>query len=160
MNHVVGIADMKVSTNAADTITTHALGSCLAVTVYDPAACVGGMVHVMLPLSKIQREKAEKNPCTFVDTGVPLLFTECFKAGAEKQRVIVKVVGGASIRTFEGNDYFQIGESNFALLSKLLRKNGILMKAHDVGGTHWRTVSLSLGDGRVTVTTEEKQVVL
>src|SRR5215510_11940723 len=138
MNHIVGIADMKVSTNAEDTITTHALGSCLAITVYDVKACVGGLVHVMLPLSTIQIDKAGKNPCTFVDTGVPLLFTECYKAGAEKQRMSVKVAGGACIMP-EGNDYFQIGESNFSLLRTLLKRNGILMKAHDVGGKHWRT---------------------
>ena len=159
MNHVVGIADMKVSTNAEDTITTHALGSCLAITVYDVKARVGGLVHVMLPLSTIQVDKAGKNPCTFVDTGVPLLFMECYKAGAQKQRMTVKVAGGASIMP-DGNDCFQIGESNFSLLRKLLKKNGVLIKAHDVGGKHWRSVSLSLADGRVTVTTEERQVVL
>jgi len=33
--HTVGVADMKVSTKRDDLIITHALGSCLGVTVYD-----------------------------------------------------------------------------------------------------------------------------
>jgi chemotaxis protein CheD len=160
MNYVVGIAEMRVSKSAEDIITTHALGSCLAVTVYDPVARVGGMIHAMLPLSRFQSESAVKNPCTFIDTGVPRLFTECYKAGALKQRVIVKVAGGAAIQMAEGKDQFRIGEANFSLLQRLLEKNGVVMCAHDVGGNRWRTVSLSLADGRVLVTTEEGQVVL
>ena len=38
---VVGIADCKVSRDPADVLVTHALGSCIAVLVYDPVAKSG-----------------------------------------------------------------------------------------------------------------------
>jgi chemotaxis protein CheD len=53
MRHIVGVADMKISSSPEDEIITFALGSCLGITVYDPVAHIGGMVHVMLPSSSM-----------------------------------------------------------------------------------------------------------
>ena len=65
---VVGVGDMKVSGTKSEEIITYALGSCLGVTIHDPVVGVGGMLHVMLPNSKVDPKKAEKNPYMFVDT--------------------------------------------------------------------------------------------
>ena len=151
MKHIVGVADMKIATQSGDELITYALGSCLGITLYDPVAQVGGLLHVMLPLSTIDPAKAKDNPCMFVDTGVPRLFLDCYKAGAQKQRVVVKVAGGASVHPNEEEDLFQIGKRNFVMLRKLLWKNGVLLKAHDVGGSHSRTMSLDITTGTVSL---------
>jgi chemotaxis protein CheD len=131
---------------------TYALGSCLGLTVYDPAARVGALLHVMMPASTISPEKAAANPFLFVDTAVPLMFRRCYELGAQKERAIVKVAGGASPTTGGGDaDYFQIGKRNMVQLRKLLWKNGVLLKGEDVGGTASRTMSLSLGTGDVLI---------
>jgi len=149
--HTVGIADMAVSKDPDDSIITHALGSCLGITIHDPVAQVGGLLHVMLPLSTIDPSKASSRPYMFVDTGVPRLFLECYKLGAQKSRVILKVAGGASSKANPDDDYFEIGKRNFIMLRKLLWKNGMLIKAHDVGGSDSRTMSLAVGTGDVTL---------
>jgi chemotaxis protein CheD len=149
--HIVGVADMKVSTKEGDLIITHALGSCLGITVHDPMACVGGLVHVMLPLSTIDPVKADRNPFMFVDTGFPKLLIECFKIGAQKQRLEIMVAGGANSQDRVENDLFQIGKRNFIILRKVLWKNGLLLKSYDVGGGNSRTMSLEIGTGRVTI---------
>jgi chemotaxis protein CheD len=150
LKHIVGVGDMCVSSQPYDLIITYALGSCLGLTVYDPVAGVGGLLHMMLPLSEIDAVKAKENPCMFVDTGVPMLFQECYKAGARKERMAVKVAGGATAKV-EGQDFFQIGKRNFIILRKLLWKNGLLIKSEDVGGFHSRTMSLEIGTGVVTI---------
>jgi chemotaxis protein CheD len=142
---------MKISSNPEDQLVTHALGSCLGIAVYDPVARVGGMLHVMLPLSSTDPEKAKRCPYMFVDTGVPRLFLGCYKAGAKKERLQVKVAGGACIHCNENNDFFQIGKRNFVVLRKILWQNGIMLTAHDVGGNECRTLSLDIGTGEVTV---------
>lgn len=149
MRIVVGIADMKLSAGRGDQLITHALGSCLGITIYDPVAGVGGMLHAMLPQSSIDAEKAAENPSMFVDTGVPRLFLEAYKLGAQKRRLEVKVAGGAATQGNADDDYFQIGKRNILMLRKLLWKNGVLIKAEDVGGTFSRTMTLDLGEGRV-----------
>ena len=150
MKHIVGIADMKVIQEPGDTIVTYALGSCLGIIIYDPVARVGGMLHVMLPLSSMDPVKAEGKPCMFVDTGVALLFREAYAAGAAKNRLIVKVAGGASIQHNVGSQ-LDIGKRNYIVLKKLLWKNGVLIKAEDVGGEGARTVSFDLDSGQVLV---------
>ena len=149
MTHVVGVADMRISANPEDGLITYALGSCLGIAIHDPVARVGGLLHIMLPLGTVDPAKATKNPYMFVDTGVPRLFMDCYKAGARKERLTVKVAGGASNN--EGEDYFQIGKRNFTILRKLLWKNGVLLKAHDVGGKLSRTMILDIGTGTVTL---------
>ncbi len=148
MQHVIGVADMKISVERDDVLITYALGSCLGITIYDPVACVGGMLHVMLPLSTIAPLKAKANPYMFIDTGVPRLFIKCYKAGAKKERLVVKVAGGACLQK---EDRFQIGKRNFLMLKKLLWKNNVLLRAHDIGGTYARTMTLDISTGEVTI---------
>ncbi len=59
MEHIVGVADMKVSNRNGDTIVTYSLGSCIGLAIYDPKVKVGGMLHYMLPNSAIDPEKAK-----------------------------------------------------------------------------------------------------
>ncbi len=154
MKHIVGVADMKVCSAPDDTIITHALGSCLGIVIHDPVACVAGMLHVMLPQSSIDAEKAKANPCMFVDSGVPKLFREAYAAGAVKGRIVVKVAGGAAVHCGEGDDYFQIGKRNFVALRSILWKNGVLLKSHDVGGSEPRGLAVDVGTGEVVISTK------
>ncbi len=151
MNVTVGMAEFKVLHAREDTLITHALGSCLGITVFDPVLGVGGLLHAMLPDSTIDPRKARDNPAMFIDTGVPLLFRECYALGAQKQRMILKVAGGATSRAHPQDDYFRIGERNFIALRKLLWKNNVLIDAHDVGGTESRTMLFSLWNGEVQI---------
>jgi chemotaxis protein CheD len=151
MKQIVGIADMKISSQPGDVLITYALGSCLGITIYDPVAKVGGMLHVMLPLSSVNAAKAAENPMMFVDTGVPELFKACYRVGAKKERLILKVAGGASLQNNEENDQFQIGKRNFLMLRKLLWKNNVLIEAWDVGESHSRTMSLDISSGEVVL---------
>lgn len=159
MKHVIGIADMKVSSAKDDILITYALGSCLGIAIYDPVAQVGGLIHIMLPLSSVNPEKAQSNPLMFVDTGVPLLFKNCYKLGAQKDRLIVKVAGGASLNHHD-DDQFQIGKRNFTMLRKLLWKNNVLLNAYDVGENHSRTMSLNINNGEVLLKISNQEKIL
>jgi len=146
---IVGIADMAMTTDPASTLVTYALGSCIGVTVFDPVAQVGGMLHLMLPQSTLSPEKAIKSPYMFADAGVPLLFQKAYELGARKERMVVCAAGGAEILADEG--HFKIGSRNRTMLRKLFWKNNVLIAAEDTGGTHSRTMTLRLADGQVTV---------
>lgn len=160
MKQIVGIADMKISSKQGDVLITYALGSCLGITIHDPVAKVGGMLHVMLPLSSVNSAKAAENPMMFVDTGVPELFKACYRVGAKKERLVLKVAGGASLQNNEENDQFQIGKRNFLMLRKLLWKNNVLIEAWDVGESHSRTMSLDISSGEVVLKMSNGETVL
>ncbi len=146
---VVGISDLKVSNNPADSMVTYALGSCIAVAVYDPAAKVGGLLHYMLPDSTLDSEKARETPGMFADTGIPMLFKSCYKMGADKKRMVVKVAGGASI--LDESNFFRIGQKNIMAMRKLFWSNNVLIDAEDTGKNFNRTVRLDLATGKVFI---------
>jgi len=159
MRRVVGVADMCVSTDVEDVIVTHALGSCLGIAVYDKSVPVAGLLHVMLPLSRIDAEKAQSAPFMFVDTAIPLLFQAMFDCGAEKRRLVVKVAGGA-MRRETADGPLAIGKRNWIVLKRLLWKNGILIAAEDVGGTLPRGMRIAVDTGAVTLTTNRTEKTL
>jgi chemotaxis protein CheD len=146
---VIGIADLKFSNNKDDVLITYALGSCIAVAVYDPAAKVAGLLHYMLPDSSLDAVKAKQNPGMFADTGIPLLFKSCYNLGADKKRIIVKVAGGASI--LDNTNYFRIGEKNIMALRQIFWRNKVFIDSEDTGKNYNRTVRLDVADGRVVV---------
>lgn len=160
-DRVVGIAEMAISVAKDERLVTFALGSCLGVCVHDPIAGVSGLLHVMLPSSDIDPQKAQRNPCMFVDTGVPELFKAAYRAGAQKERLVVKVIGGATTGDAEQPDAFQVGKRNVLTLRKLLWKNGVILRAEDVGGQRLsRTVFLQVGTGAVLVKTNGREASL
>lgn len=151
---IVGMADLKVSDRVEDTLITYALGSCLGIVLHDPVAHVAGMLHVMLPSSQIDEAKAKLQPAMFVDTGVPLLFRECYRLGARKERMTVVVAGGSFAGRSDTDDTFQIGKRNMLTLRKLLWKNGVLIHADDTGGVQQsRTMSVIVSSGVVQLRT-------
>jgi chemotaxis protein CheD len=149
MQLVVGVADLKVSNKTEEVLVTHALGSCIGVAVYDPVARVGGLLHFMLPDSTLDQAKAQENPFMFADTGIPRLFRECYRLGAQKPRMKVKLAGGSQI--LGGQEHFQIGRRNYAAVRKIFLKNNVLIESEDVGGLKARTMYLEMATGKTTV---------
>ena len=146
---VVGMADYGIADVPGQVLVTFALGSCIGLTAYDPVAAVGGLLHFMLPDSGIDPRRAQSNPCTFGDTGIPLLLSRLAERGARQRRLIVYAVGGAQMLGEEGA--FEIGKRNYLALRRILWKAGIRLRGQAVGGEESRTVRLEIGSGRLWI---------
>ena len=146
---VVNVSDAKVSNNPADVIMTHSLGSCIAVSLYEPATHIGGMLHYQLPQSKDDSQRAKKNPFMYADTGMKILLEQLTAMGANKKRLQIKIAGGAAMET--GPKGFDIGKRNHLAIRKILWKNGMFIDAEDIGGSRPRNMYLDIADGAVTV---------
>ncbi len=149
MKKTVGISEMLISQQADEILVTYSLGSCIGVAVYDPEVRVGGLIHCMLPLSRLDPERAKRTPWMFADTGVPALLKAVLDLGASRRRLVVKVAGGAA--PLSDNGVFKIGERNYTVLRKVMWKNDILIAGEAVGGTVARTLTLYMDTGRTTV---------
>lgn len=139
---------MKISDDPEAILVTHSLGSCIGLTVYDPQAGVGGMLHYMLPESTTL-DKAKSKPFMFANTGIPLLFKSCYKLGAAKGQMVVKVAGGSQV--LGASEQFMIGKRNHTALRKILFRNNVLINAEHIGGSVSRTMRLSIATGEVSV---------
>lgn len=146
---VVGVGDIGASNNPSITLSTYALGSCIAVVAYDPDARAGGLLHMMLPDSTISKDKAAAQPAMFADTGLPVLFRSLTGFRADVLRCRIMLAGGASV--LGGTDMFKIGERNLKATMDILNRAGMRVRHSIVGGTTNRTVHLNIADGGVTV---------
>ena len=150
----VGMADYKVG-KAPATLISYGLGSCIGVSLYDPKAKVGGLLHIMLPDSTSSR--ASENPMKFADTGVPLMLEDVLKLGATKTRLVAKMAGGAQMFAFaNATDIMKVGSRNAEAVKKMLDKYNIKLLAEDTGGSYGRTVQIDLETGIYKVKTIDK----
>ena len=154
----VSIGEFVVSDRPDDVITTVALGSCIAVCLWEPKARVAGMLHFMLPESTLNEERARERPAVFANTGIPLLFHAAYELGAEKKLCAVRLVGGAELAPAgaegDGNGVFNVGRRNVLAARAVLWRNGIMTSGELVGGTVARTIAMNVSDGRIIVKTD------
>lgn len=141
----VGMADLKVA-KAPDSLITLGLGSCIGLTLYDPVAKVGGMVHYMLPDST--QLKNNTNIAKFGDTGIRELYNRMIRQGAAPRRMVAKIAGGAKMFEVSGlSNVGHVGERNAQQAKKMLRELSIPLVAEDTGLNYGRTVTLDCSTG-------------
>ncbi len=146
---VVGISDAKVSRDPGAVLVTYALGSCVAVCLFDPQAKASGMLHIMLPDSNLDPKKAEASPCMFADTGWAELLRLMAALGADKRRLKIRLAGGAQV--MDDRNIFNIGKRNYNAVRKLLWQSGLMVDGELVGGDASRTVRMEVDTGRLWV---------
>lgn len=152
----VGMADVNVC-HSPDAITTLGLGSCVGVALYDKAAKVAGLVHVMLPDSTKVRQN--QNRAKFADTGIDLLIEMLQKEGADRAMLTAKIAGGAQMFAFgSNNDMLRVGERNVDAVKAKLRELGIRILAEDTGANYGRTVEFYPENGDFIIKSVGKPV--
>ena len=150
----VGMSDYNVS-SAPSTIISYGLGSCIGISLYDPQAKIGGLLHIMLPDST--QARPTENPAKFADTGLPLMLKDVLALGANRARLVAKIAGGAQMFAFQNaTDIMRVGTRNAEAAKKILKDLNIKIIAEDTGGTYGRTVSIDLNDGVYKVKTIDK----
>ncbi len=144
----VGIADMAiaVSPNTLRTI----LGSCIGTCIYDPKLKIGGMSHIMLPSSK----KPSNNLKKYADTAIPFMVDEMIKLGAQKDRLVAKLAGGATMFKHTENSLMgEIGKNNILSVREILAVMKIPVLSEEVGGDFGRTIDFYLETGELKIKT-------
>ncbi|MFA5701879.1 MAG: chemotaxis protein CheD [Desulfuromonas sp.] len=150
-NIILGVGELGASNNPAEGVKTFALGSCVAVILMCPKTRTVGMVHVALPESRINLEKAKIRPGYFADTGIPALLKKMSTFGCDPngRGFIVKLAGGA--RIMDPNNTFNIGKRNALAVKKTLWKFSLGAVAEDLGETYSRTVTVSVVSGETLI---------
>jgi chemotaxis protein CheD len=146
---IIGIAEMRVA-KSPETLVTLGLGSCVGLVLYDAAAKIGGMVHIMLPTSKGDAQ----NKAKYADTGIDYLLEHVLKMGANRNRLFAKLAGGANMfGTSTQTDILRIGERNVCMCHQLLQAYHIPVKAEETGGNTGRTIEFSCDTGHLKINT-------
>ena len=145
----VGMADLNIA-KSPDSLTTLGLGSCIGLTLYDPVAKIGGLVHYMLPDST--KLKNNSNIAKFGDTGIRELYKKMIEKGASPTRMVAKIAGGAKMFEVSGlSSVGNVGERNAEEAKIILKELKVRLVAEDTGLNYGRTVVLNCENGEYLI---------
>jgi|SRR5690625_1041915 len=154
----VGISELNIVASP-NIIRTSGLGSCVAVVLYDLSKKIAGLAHIMLPDSKLSRQK-EINQFKYADTAIPILVKRISAIGGEKKSLRAKLSGGAQMFQFFESDVIRIGSRNIEAVESLLKNLSIPIVARDVGGNRGRTIEFDPSTGKMKIRTVHEDVII
>ena len=156
---MVGLEDIRVSYNPHVVLACLGLGSCIAVSAYDPVARVGAMAHIVLPDSGGKDSK--DSPGKYADTGIPWMIEEMMKSGAVRSRTSIKIAGGARIfGNIKEGSMLDIGFRNLAAVKQTIINNDLILCGENTGGSHGRSLFLYISTGLTLVTTATREKIV
>lgn len=120
------------------------LGSCVAACMRDPVAGVGGMNHFLLPGEQDDLDGGPPSLRYGVQS-MELLLNALYRMGARRERLEVKLFGGA--RVIDGLS--DVGQQNAAFAERFLASEGIQMIGGSLRGEQARRIQFWPVSGRV-----------
>lgn len=146
----IGISEFKVA-SAPKIIVTYGLGSCIGIAIHDPLTQSGALAHTLLPTVPTGMTLPVKN-AKYTDLAVDIMVEELLKIGCAANRLVAKLVGGASMfdplyQTCRGS----IGQRNVEAAHYALGRYGIAVVAEDTGADYGRSVEFHTDTGAMVI---------
>lgn len=156
MDITVGIGEIKVVGDSR-VLKAIALGSCVAVALYDRNAKIGALAHIVLPYIKEGFDKAR--PTRYADVAISMMIDKMKRRGARIQNVKAKIFGGANMfpEIIPPESEMNIGKWNIIAVKEELKRYNISIVAEEVGGNSGRTLLFDTRDDSVTAESENMQ---
>jgi chemotaxis receptor (MCP) glutamine deamidase CheD len=137
----------EVVASAAPLLLQTLLGSCVAVCLRDPVACVGGINHILLPGSS----ETDSRPSRRGVHAMELLINAVMKEGGDRRKLVAKVFGAGNVVASLQSP--TIGEQNAVFVRSFLATEGIPIVAQRLGGLRPVQVTFRTDTGKATVHT-------
>jgi chemotaxis protein CheD len=125
------------------------LGSCVAVTLWQPQRRVGGMCHFLLP-SRL-RDAGVPLDGRYGDEALDLLVQALRRLGTRPEDYEAQLYGGADTMPDRAGVKLNIGERNIEQGWGLIEQHGFRLMAVDVGDHVPRNVAMDMASGEVTM---------
>ncbi|MCT7305036.1 chemoreceptor glutamine deamidase CheD [Ralstonia sp. 22086] len=138
----------EYSVTTEDLMLVTVLGSCVSACVRDKTLGIGGMNHFMLP-SRNEGESILSPSMRYGTHAMEVLLNQLYKAGAKRERLEIKVFGGAAV--LAGMSTLDVGERNGKFVLEFLRNEGLTVAAKDLFDVHPRKVYFVPSTGQIMV---------
>jgi chemotaxis protein CheD len=129
------------------------LGSCVAVTMYNPRLKTGAICHSMMPRWVEERDGRGRSDEGFkyVDYSIRYMVDAFRSFGIRSREIEVKLFGGADMYSSGENDerHLSVGRQNIIEALNVMEENGLVLRKGDVGGTQGRKLHFYLHTGAV-----------
>jgi len=122
------------------------LGSCVAVTMFNPGTRVGSICHAMLPRNPSPRGGETFH---FVDSSILYMVRRFRALGVRKGEMEVKLFGGADVLEYRNQNGISVGRQNVEIALETIREAGLRLIVSDVGGKVGRKLHFYTHTGEV-----------
>ena len=154
---IVDVAEMQISSTGDEIFIAPSLGSCVAISLYDPGICAGGLLIFMLPkMADVSFPGADQFTFMFGDTGIPAFLKAAQAYGMIKERLQVSLAGGGQIVGQNGS--FNIGQRNCHIAKEFIAAAGLDIQDQNLGGIFNRTLQMTLADGKIQISNAGQKV--
>lgn len=134
--------EYRISSSPAIVLST-LLGSCVAMCLHDPVACVGGMNHFLLPGTDVP-ERDDSQSLRYGAYAMELLVNSLLIQGAKRPHLRAKLFGGA--RMLAG--LTDLGSRNAEFAESYLRRENIPLVGGSLRGDRGRRIEFWPATGR------------
>jgi chemotaxis protein CheD len=144
--HIVKVmlGQHKISARVDEMLVT-TLGSCVAACIRDPVIGLGGMNHFLLPEIPDSSDDHASAAARYGSVAMELLINQLLAAGGRRSRLEVKLFGGAKVI----DTTLDIGAKNGEFALAYIRREGLTLVSHDLGGLSARRIHFFPSSGRV-----------
>lgn len=139
----IGLGQQAIS-DRPDLMIATTLGSCVAACIHDPVRGIGGMNHFMLPDLPESELEGAGMAARYGSVAMERLINALLAAGAERQRLQVKLFGGGRVI----DSSYDIGGLNSRFALDYVRREGLTLAGHDLGGGSARRLHYFPHSGR------------
>lgn len=125
------------------------LGSCVSITLWHPASCIGAMSHFLLPTRGASQPKATLDG-RYGDEALQIMLDELVQQGVPPKHCQGKIFGGGNM--FPGHlrpGNVNVGQRNGEAAMELLQRHGIPIVSESLFGIGHRQIIFDLRNGDV-----------
>lgn len=126
------------------------LGSCVAITLWHPRLCIGGLCHFVTARAPASK-RGQRNGC-YGDEAMAMLQEEIAKAGLDPRELEAKLFGGGQMFVCPDDVPRQclpsrVQEKNIAMGRELVKRYGHPLVAEHLGGRGHRNLVFDITTG-------------
>jgi putative nucleotidyltransferase with HDIG domain len=126
------------------------LGTCIGLALWDRRASVGGLAHFILPEPVVPGSTYQ--PEKYAATGLPRFLDALVAAGAQKDRLVGTMAGGALVGPVRQQDLsLDIGGRTAEIVQTQLASQGIPIQHSETGGFFTCCLNLNLETGEASI---------
>ncbi len=141
-------------TDRADLALVTLLGSCVAACIRDVKLGLGGLNHFLLPSAD---DAGAGKSLRYGVFAMEALINDVIRRGGSKADLEAKVFGGGNVIDTTASE--TVGDRNARFVIDYLEREGVPVKARDLGGARARRIFFFPASGRVSVLRLEPTVV-
>jgi chemotaxis protein CheD len=145
MSKIINVDTGQLKVGGSDSILrSSAIGSCIAIAVYNSKKPVGILAHIMLPGKSPLTNSVQKNK--YAENAIDEIIETMNRLGVKNNEFEVCLVGAANVLEDKADT---ICVSNIKSVVDLLKEKNIKINVKALGGVQRRTISFDVGKGRV-----------